>query len=1071
MANILGLALKVTGDASGLAKSLTPVDRALDNLAKQAERATAVFAPLTGASANAAAAQEKFADRFAKLAQQLKDGTIAPKDYADAFGKLTDQAKAAATAFEEGARITAEVRTEEERRVDELARLEALLSQGAISQETFVRASERATGVEQKRADAAADAARIIKANLSPQEQYDQQIQKLADHLAAGRITQEQYNRAAAKAKADLHGVGDQAAKTDKNIDSLNRNVKILAGIEVGRLIVDGLTALSNVFTSVTSNITTLVSNVNSSVDSLNDFSTRTGIGVEALQGYSLAAKLAGVDTEQFGTAVQRLAVNIGRATPGDQLDKSLRGINLSVAELRQLAPEQQFSVIGQAISQLPTAAERAAVAVELFGKQGAALAPLFREGAASLEELRARAERLGIIVDETQVNNVAAMNDAFDLVRATIEGITGQVIGNLAPAVTEVTEQFLRFVEEWSGAQGQGGVGIANAITNVLLQGAEYFAGIFDKFVANFGGFSQAIETSSSVFSTVANVFTAVTETLRIVFNSFEQVGNLLALALGKALEGLGSYLSEELQMVGQEMVRSSQQALRQNEEELVNAATNVGNAVSGIFGGEQGAEQNGAGQAGEFIKGLRERIERERAPQFKIETNIEKTRERFDSFFNGIADESSRVTDAMRSFEAVVASVVDPLNMTEEEIKRIEEAQRAVNNAIDAELAARQQAAEAATKQAEEDGKRIENLLKANDAEAKLAEDIAAVEREQVRVQEQLNAARQAGETQQANASAARLAQLDQLQASLQEQQQAAEQGFGEGFAKAFEATSKGVDDLIVKAQQFGNVGALAAQALEQGIAQAQQQARDGLLTQETYQKEVARQQDLFNQRLAAAQRVEDFLASKLNDRQRAELEAAKQLEERKKQAAVNLQAIEAKILSEKQAQDEARDKGDLKSARAAQGRITQLKQAQRIEQAIADGRAGAEAQQGRGVQAGINRLQFAQSVFSRQNEVFARSFQNTYAGANAAINAANAAAEAQARKLQQLLTPGPRTVQGADIRTAEGAALVLGLIANEQDPALIEARQQTKQLRSIQQAIVGAVAQYVNTPVEIA
>jgi hypothetical protein len=58
----------------------------------------------------------------------------------------------------------------------------------------------------------------------------------------------------------------------------------------------------------------------------------------------------------------------------------------------------------------------------------------------------------------------------------------------------------------------------------------------------------------------------------------------------------------------------------------------------------------------------------------------------------------------------------------------------------------------------------------------------------------------------------------------------------------------------------------------------------------------------------------------------------------------------------------------------------------------------------------------------------------------------------------------------VNTADIRTQEGQALVLGLAANAQDPALIEARLQTKQLQLIAGGIAQAAGNYFNTPVAI-
>jgi hypothetical protein len=854
-----------------------------------------------------------------------------------------------------------------------------------------------------------------------------------------------------------------EADKTTQSLDKLNRGVSTLSTIEIGRVLVDGFTALGSAFTSAAQNVLTLAGNVSSSLDSLNDLSARTGIGVEALQGYSLAAKMAGVDTEAFGVAVQKLSVNIGKATPGDALDKSLRSINLSVAELRALSPEQQFAAVGEAIGQLPTAADRAAAAVQLFGKQGAALAPLFREGAASIEELRAKAERLGIIVSETQINNVADMNDAFDLVSATIQGIIGQVVGNLAPAVTEVTNQFLQFVEEWSGAQGEGGTGIANAITDVLLQGAEVFAGVFDRFVGNFSGLTESLVGAGEAFSFVANILTAASESFRVVFNVFESIGNGIALALGKALEGIGSLVSSDLEATGKALQATASAALEQQSRDLESAATNAANALNNaVFGGDAAA--SGSGAATEFVQGMRDQIERERTPQFKVETNIENTRERFDAFFNGIVEQENAVTDAMREFEAATAAVVDPLNMTKEEMDRINAAQEKVNTLIDEEQRKRIEAADAATAQAEADGKRVDSLLKTSDAASKLEEDLAAVERQRAAVAEQ------GGED-----AKARLAELDALKAKLEEQQQALEQGFGQGFEQAFEGADKAVDTAIEKAAEFGQVGFDAAQQLADGVAEAQRQAEAGILNQEAYDAEVARQQQIFDQRIANEKQV-------IAERKKAEDEAAKvRLQQEdlvnnliKQQqvggdqeritAAENLVAINAEIARAEQAAAEARKAGDGEAQQAALTRLQQLDQVKAKEEDIASG-------------AARQRQLFQEQFIKQQEEAAKVQQQQQQAAAQEQARFAEERRKAeeaefnrQVARITELNTLGSRTVNTADIRTQEGQALVLGLAANAQDPALIEARLQTKQLQLIAGGIAQAAGNYFNTPVAI-
>lgn len=1023
---------------------------------------------------------EKRAATIADLDEKLKAGLISEETYRRAIDDTTGVTKAAADAekarndlLKQAQDTTAKYATEEEKRAEELDRVKKLLDQGLVTEQTYARALAEANGEKKKteeaeraRAKALSDAAAIIKSVITPQEKYDETVTNLRQHLEAGRLSQEQYNRALEKAQADLDKAGKEANKTDKNIEKLSKNVSLLAKIEVGRLLIDGFRALGNAFTSVTSQITNVVGSVNSSIDTLNDFSNRTGIGVEALQGYSLAAKMAGVDTEAFGTAVQKLGVNIGKATPGDKLDKSLKGINLSVAELRSLSPEEQFGRIGEAISQLPTAADRAAAAVEVFGKQGAVLAPLFKEGAAGIDELRDRAERLGVIVPESLVENVANMNDNFDLVRATVDGIIGQVIGQLAPAVTDVTDQFLKFVEEWSGAQGQGGGGIANAITDTLLQGAEVFAGLFDKAMAQFEGFGSALATTGQVFSVVGNTLTAITETLRTIFNVFEISGNVISMALGKFLEAIGGWISDDLEAFGRSLVDEADKAAQKNIADLESAAANAANAAGAVVGlGEDpaAAQARGAGAAESYVRGFRESVERQRAPEVRVEANIEKTRERFDNFFKGIVDQESVITDAMREFEAATLAVVDPMNMTADEIKRIEDAQGKVNQLIDQEIGMRQQAADAAEQQAEADGKKIDELLKKSEKASEIENNLLVVQREQARVAAELAATR--GDSaidaaDRADAAVARLAELDQLQAKLLDDQQAAEQGFGEGFLKAFEAGGNAVQDAIVKAQEFGNAGAEAAKQFADAIAAAQDQARDGILNKEAFDREVERQKRLFDQRIELEKKAAD--ARKKNEEEVDALLLANRLgnDNDRVQAFQNLQAVQENIKRTEEEIAAARKAGDNEAIAKLQERLKGLDGVQKREQDIASGQAKAREE-------ALKKQEEQQKAIAKAQEEYAKEQQKIFEEQQKAIEAEN---ERQAERLQKLNTPGQRNVNTADVRTSEGAALVLNLAAEAQDPAMIEARLQTKLLQAIAQGITGAAANYFKSPVAI-
>jgi len=981
------------------------------------------------------------------------------------------------------------------------------LRDGAITEDIAARAKAEASGVnaaaaraEQQRADAVADAARIIQANLAPQERYDQQVQELRGHLEAGRLSQDQFNRAAAKASQDLDRAGKSAGDADKNIERLNRNVSLLTKLEIGRAIVDGLQILSRTFTSTASQITSLVTSVNASLNTLDDFSQRTGINVEALQGYSLAAKLAGVDTEAFGSAVQKLAVNIGKATPGGELDKSLRGINLSVAELRALAPEQQFSAIGNEISQLPTAADRAAAAVAVFGKQGAALAPLFREGAASLDELRARADRLGIIVNETQIGNVTEMNDAFDLVRSTVEGIIGQVIGNLAPAVTDVANQFLEFVETFQGVDGTGGTGIANAITEVLFDGAEYFAGIFDSFMKNFTDISIALEDVGEVFRIGGQLLLSGMEGFRAVFNVIQIGIDQLLIGFGKVLEGIGSWVSSDLEQFGAGLAAASEESAKKNAAEFDAAAANAAKAFnSALFGGDAAAAGDGA--AVEALKAVRARFDREKAPEFKITTNLEKTQESLTRYFKEVGDGADESLKKAEATLEVFKRQAEEGKLLPAQIKIMNGFMDELNQKLQRELTLREDAREAAIKQSEADQKRVAELLKPSDAASKIEADLAAVYRQQKETQDRLAAARAEAATAateqarkvaqaEADAAAASISSLDQIEAKLKETQQAAAQGFSDGYVKQFEDTAKSIEKARQKATQLGEAGLNAFREITAGAAELEARTRmPGGLDKAQYDAELARLQQFFDERLkreqenqrliaeakqTANERVEAFLRNSVDARTRAELEAIDAKTKRERDAAQNLVAIRERIAVTEKALENARkqaaDDRDLRAERARAAELKLLKQQEVQQEKIADGRLRQQNQIGQQFLTGLNSAQQFQSLVTQSNDNFLKSFNNTFAGANQALAANAAAAAEQAAKLERLLTPTNQLANTADIRTQEGQQLLLDVANQGIDPALVEARLQTKQLNAIAQGISQAASNYFNSPVAI-
>lgn len=408
-----------------------------------------------------------------------------------------------------------------------------------------------------------------------------------------------------------VSGANDAAKAMDKmgrHAQKAARDMSVLKSIAIGAVVAKGVSVVADAFSSAGRAAISYAAGVAQSVDSMNDLAERTGMGVESLQALQMAAKLSGVD--DVTGAVQKLGVAIGKAAESGDTDAFTR-LGLNFQELQAMSPDEQFRAVQAAIASLPTPAERAAAAVAIFGKSGVELLPLMNKNLAEVEE---RMRRLGAVVGADQVEAIGSMNDALDMVKATFDGIIGNVIGNLAPVVESLANDFLAFVEEWNSMTG--GTGIADAISEGLLDIAEYFAGVFDSALGSFDGFGVTLKEVGAVFEFVGNVFTAVGETLRAGFNMFQIAGNLFAVGIGKLLEGLGSWVSSDLQQFGKDMAAAAQEQIKQNSAEGNAALRNAGQAATNaIFGGNAG--EGASGPATNAVRAARQRMtpeERER-------------------------------------------------------------------------------------------------------------------------------------------------------------------------------------------------------------------------------------------------------------------------------------------------------------------------------------------------------------------------------------------------------------------------------------------------------------------------
>jgi len=230
-------------------------------------------------------------------------------------------------------------------------------------------------------------------------------------------------------------------------------------GLAIGTGVVSSILAAAKAFADVGSE--------------LNDMSGRTGVATDALSVLRFAAQQTGTDMAGVETGVRKMQKAIFEAGNGsEQAAKALGALGLSAEQLQGISADQQMGLIADRLLGIPDAGDRAAVAMQVFGKAGTSLLPMLAGGSSGMAAFAAEAQRLGIVMDQETAGKADALGDALDSLKAAMMGAIVQAGGAAAPILTQLAG-------ELSTLAGRAGAFIAenSAMVMTVLKAATAFA------------------------------------------------------------------------------------------------------------------------------------------------------------------------------------------------------------------------------------------------------------------------------------------------------------------------------------------------------------------------------------------------------------------------------------------------------------------------------------------------------------------------------------------------------------------------------------------------------------------
>lgn len=287
--------------------------------------------------------------------------------------------------------------------------------------------------------------------------------------------------KGAQAASAALKGVGAQAKKVE------------VAFADVAKIAAASGLAIAGAATAMAAGFVSAASRAASFNDRIADLATSTGLGVGNLEKLGPAAALAGVDLDTIAGSMNKLQKAI---VEGDSVFGRL---GLSLEQLRQQAPEQQFAAIAGQIAKIQDPAQRAAAAMEVFGKSGAELLPLLTS---NLKDLFAQSVTVSDVLGGKMVAASAQLDDQLAALGSswqTLVNVIGTVVSAnpaLQGGITSTTQALVELTK-WVG---QNRNEISAWVTGGVAGAAQAMAGLV-----------SVVEVGMAAFKALADIWTVL--------------------------------------------------------------------------------------------------------------------------------------------------------------------------------------------------------------------------------------------------------------------------------------------------------------------------------------------------------------------------------------------------------------------------------------------------------------------------------------------------------------------------------------------------------------------------------
>ena len=239
------------------------------------------------------------------------------------------------------------------------------------------------------------------------------------------------------KIKGSLENLENQSKQASASFDASFKGMAI-AGAVAGA----GVAAGMKVIDLAADATRAVIDNLGNALDlggRLSDLAARTGETAGNLLVLERAFDNTGIGADKVGTAVNKLQRFIVEAGQGAATQsKVMSQLGLSMTDLANMTPTEQMRVLAERISRIENPTERAAVAMQVFGKSGGELLPFLTNFSGELSNAQSELGSLPGIMDRN-ANAFDAISDKIGVVRGKVLEFAAGLLESAVPALNKL--------------------------------------------------------------------------------------------------------------------------------------------------------------------------------------------------------------------------------------------------------------------------------------------------------------------------------------------------------------------------------------------------------------------------------------------------------------------------------------------------------------------------------------------------------------------------------------------------------------------------------------------------------